>query len=218
MLFYVAQLHILYFPSGASRPCALRSFPDGQVCVCNATYCDTLDEPLIPSSQDQVIVVTTGPVRINTLGLRISVAFILFSNQTVFKDGRRLAVTNGKFYQNDHQVPKFNGTNNIVDATITIDEHTKYQTIIGFGGAHTGTVAYLLEQLPQSLQDFIYESYYSQKKGIGYTLTRMAIGGCDFDLSPWAYNERPLNDKNLSNFTKLDARDLQKVSVSSACL
>lgn len=39
----------------------------------------------------------------------------------------------------------------------------------------------------------------------------MSIGGCDFDLSPWAYNEQPENDPLLSNFTKLDDRDLQKV-------
>lgn len=39
----------------------------------------------------------------------------------------------------------------------------------------------------------------------------MSIGGCDFDLEPWAYNELPRNDKELSNFTALDPRDLQKI-------
>lgn len=34
--------------------------------------------------------------------------------------------------------------------------------------------------------------------------------GCDFDLQPWAYNEQPIEDKELSNFTKLDAHDLQR--------
>lgn len=84
--------------------------------------------------------------------------------------------------------------------------------MVGFGGAHTGAVTYLLQQLPQSLQDFIYESYYSPTKGIAYTMTRVPIGGCDFDLSPWAYNESPANDRYLSNFTKLDIRDLDRVS------
>lgn len=30
-------------------------------------------------------------------------------------------------------------------------------------------------------------------------------------MSPWSYNELPVNDVTLSNFTKLDARDLQKL-------
>lgn len=39
----------------------------------------------------------------------------------------------------------------------------------------------------------------------------MSIGGSDFDLRPWAYNEQPQHDQLLSNFSSLDQRDLQKV-------
>ena len=39
----------------------------------------------------------------------------------------------------------------------------------------------------------------------------MSIGGCDFDLKPWAYNEQPTNDFHLSNFSELDSRDVRKV-------
>lgn len=95
---------------------------------------------------------------------------------------------------------------------LTVNEQTKFQTIIGFGGAHTGAVTYLLQKLPQSLQDYFYESYYSLTKGIGYTMTRVPIGGNDFDLKPWVYNEVPENDKRLSNFKKLDKRDEDRVS------
>ena len=42
-------------------------------------------------------------------------------------------------------------------------------------------------------------------------MMRIPIGGCDFDLSPWAYNEMPTHDRHLINFTKLDQRDLDKV-------
>lgn len=34
--------------------------------------------------------------------------------------------------------------------------------------------------------------------------------GCDFELGPWAYNEYPENDLQLSNFTQLDARDIAR--------
>lgn len=43
-------------------------------------------------------------------------------------------------------------------------------------------------------------------------MMRMPIGGCDFDLEPWAYNELPVNDLTLSNFTQLDPRDIENVN------
>ena len=40
---------------------------------------------------------------------------------------------------------------------------------------------------------------------------RMSIGGCDFDLAPWAYNEEPENDPELSNMNGIDERDRIKL-------
>lgn len=57
---------------------------------------------------------------------------------------------------------------------------------------------------------FSNRSYYGDD-GIRYNIMRIPIGGCDFDLAPWAYNEEPTNDAALSNFTALDARDLERV-------
>lgn len=57
----------------------------------------------------------------------------------------------------------------------------------------------------------IHSSYYAPNKGIGYNMMRIPIGGCDFDLEPWAYNEQPINDVKLSNFVKLDERDVHRV-------
>lgn len=42
-------------------------------------------------------------------------------------------------------------------------------------------------------------------------MMRIPIGGSDFDLAPWAYNEQPTHDLNLSNFAQLDDRDLKRV-------
>uniref|UniRef100_A0A1I8MQB8 Glucosylceramidase n=1 Tax=Musca domestica TaxID=7370 RepID=A0A1I8MQB8_MUSDO len=95
-------------------------------------------------------------------------------------------------------------------ASIAINRNKTYQKITGFGGALTGTVAYLLDKMKPELQDQLFRTYY-HKDGIAYNLLRTSIGGCDFDLEPWAYNERPQNDVNLSNFTQLDRRDLLKV-------
>lgn len=57
---------------------------------------------------------------------------------------------------------------------------------------------------------FFFRSFYSQH-GIGFNLMRTSIGGSDFDLAPWAYNELPENETTLSNFTQLDARDERRI-------
>lgn len=44
-------------------------------------------------------------------------------------------------------------------------------------------------------------------------MIRIPIGGCDFDFAPWAYNEYPMHDANLSNFEKLDERDRKRVRI-----
>lgn len=108
----------------------------------------------------------------------------------------------------------FNESDNIDEAgqaNVKIDPALEYQKICGFGGALTGTVSYILDALPTELQHHIYLSYFSSTHGIGYSMMRISIGGSDFDMEPWAYNQAPANDASLSNFTVLDARDLRKV-------
>lgn len=43
-----------------------------------------------------------------------------------------------------------------INAKVTVDRERKYQKIFGFGGAFTGTVSYLLSQLPETVQNFLY--------------------------------------------------------------
>jgi glucosylceramidase len=95
--------------------------------------------------------------------------------------------------------------------SIIINRSQKFQSIVGFGNAFTGAVSHNLDLLPKDLQYKIYENYFSKEKGIALNMMRIPIGGCDFDLHPWAYNETPEKDLNLSNFTNLDQRDLRRI-------
>lgn len=112
-----------------------------------------------------------------------------------------------KFWANLFVIPRLFSTK----ATITIDESIRYQTITGFGGSITTSVAYLQQKLPEALQSRILESFYSDITGIGYNIVRMSIGASDFDFEPWTYNETPVDDVALSNFTRLDRRTLMAV-------
>ncbi|XP_058130628.1 lysosomal acid glucosylceramidase-like [Anopheles ziemanni] len=173
-------------------PCALRQYSSGSVCVCNVTYCDTLEfeDPTVPGS------------------------FVLVSSSS---GGLRFALTKGSFLRtkggpSSPPPPRKRSRATENDITITIDRTRRYQTVEGFGGAFTGAVSYNLAKLRAPLRESLYKSYYSKEVGIGYSFMRIPIGGCDFDLDPWAYNELPTNDGALSNFTTLDDRDLVKVS------
>lgn len=188
----------------AYKPCQLRQYPDGYVCVCNETYCDTTDVER-PQQFGQFVSITST------------------------KAGQRFAVTKGRFtpinrYPEVIRVARSIDTSNDLDGfetnetmswiseiTLTINREKQYQEIVGFGGALTGTVSYLLSVMPMSLRHAFYRNYYAKDEGIGYTMMRIPIGGCDFDFEPWAYNESPTNDIKLENFTRLDKRDVDRI-------
>lgn len=212
---------ILKFNNEAT-PCVLRPYRTGLVCVCNTTYCDTLEFET-PKENGSFVVVSTSEN-----GLRFMKTEGKFNTEkTVIEEN----ISNNRHYRSTpKKIPNVidsrtlmtwlrdtyadaNPNKNSIDVTIKIDHAIKHQKIIGFGGALTGSVAHLLQEMDEKLKDNVLNSYFSKQTGIGYTMIRTSIGGCDFDLVPWAYNEFPKHDSALSNFTKLDERDLLKVKL-----
>ena len=181
-------------------PCILREYKTGLVCVCNATYCDTL-ELEAPSAEGEVVLISTSKN-----GLRFKDAGARFNDErTILTD---LQFTKREFTRGERQnFWLFNVFNKPVDVVVNRDK--KFQTIVGFGNAFTGTVSHLLKHAPD-LNENIFRSYFSKDVGNGFNMIRMPIGGSDFDLEPWAYNELPVNDVALSNFTKFDKRDVER--------
>ncbi|XP_055586889.1 lysosomal acid glucosylceramidase [Uranotaenia lowii] len=182
-----------------SLPCALRNYPSGSVCVCNVTYCDTL-EFAEPVTQGEFVLVSSG-----RNGDRFRMARGKLVNSTAIKEVRFLPVVMRAGQQRQRRAASRG-------VRIVVDHDRKFQTVLGFGGAFTGAVSYNLDLMKPELRKSLYTSYYSKTAGIGYNFMRIPIGGCDFDLKPWAYNEEPVNDVKLSNFTRLDDRDLAKVA------
>lgn len=95
---------------------------------------------------------------------------------------------------------------------IKINVDRKYQTWQGFGGAYTGATAFNMNLVNESLRKCIYKLYFSPKNGLGYTFVRWPIGGTDFDMTKWMYNEVPENDLKLTDLEKLHDSDVLKVS------
>ncbi|XP_013141747.1 PREDICTED: uncharacterized protein PF11_0207-like [Papilio polytes] len=87
-----------------------------------------------------------------------------------------------------------------------LDSGTKYQTIEGFGTAATGSAGYNLNTLPAATQDNLIRSYFSEE-GLEYNMLRVPIGGSDFSLIEHAYNDLPVDDCRLTNYS-LTCEDL----------
>lgn len=175
----LAVVALATWTNGQGKPCKLRSAKYGNICVCTADYCDTL-ENIEPGNVGSYVLVSTSEGQIPFL------------------------VRRGLFNVSQ-------GVGSRGQANVNIDTALQYQEICGFGGALTGTVSYILDSVPVDLQNHIFTSYYSASQGVGYTMMRMSIGGSDFDMEPWAYNELPANDVTLSNFTAFDPRDVRKI-------
>lgn len=59
----------------------------------------------------------------------------------------------------------------------------------------------------------LYSSYFSDD-GLQYNMLRVPIGGSDFSRRPYAYNELPVNDAKLTNYTLSYEDNVYKVNYS----
>ncbi|XP_072934604.1 lysosomal acid glucosylceramidase-like isoform X2 [Epargyreus clarus] len=93
---------------------------------------------------------------------------------------------------------------------IGLDPMTRFQRVEGFGGAVTDAAAINWKSLPDVLQKYLVKSYASEY-GLEYNMLRVPIGGCDFSTHPYAYNELPVNDTRLTNFTLAPEDNIYKI-------
>lgn len=186
-------------------PCHLKKMKAGYVCVCTESYCDSLNLPQLNDSNEWMLVTST-------------------------ESGQRFEFSLGEFNL-PHESNRTSSTSAATDATTTstttptattfaeINQNIVFQEMVGFGGSITGAVTYVLNKLSSvRLRECIYKSYYTNGFGLGYTIMRIPIGGCDFDLEPWTYNQFPKNDLALSNFTELHPNDIKRVAIINECM
>ena len=61
------------------------------------------------------------------------------------------------------------------------------QTVLGFGGAFTEASAYNLSRINKKEREKAIKAYFDPEEGLGYTLGRVSIHGCDFSLGSYLY-------------------------------
>ena len=88
--------------------------------------------------------------------------------------------------------------------TITVDEGTTYQEMVGFGAAITDASAWLLQNrmtVPQ--RDALLQELFGRNPGIGLSFTRLTMGASDFSLHQYSYDDMPAGET--------DSRDRKSV-------
>lgn len=160
-------------------PCRPVRVEYGINCECTENYCDTLDVPE-PKNADQFILVTSS------------------------KQGKRFSYKKGCF--SNAKCIKMSVEQNV----LWINQEIKHKRskIIGFGGAFTDAVTYVLTGFSSKLRANFIRSYFAPDSGIGYNLVRVPIACTDYSLDPWIYDNQPKIDQMLLNFKRLDGRDL----------
>jgi glucosylceramidase len=71
--------------------------------------------------------------------------------------------------------------------TITVNSKELKQEIIGFGGAFTEASSYNLSRISKENRDRAIRAYFDPIDGLGYTIGRVSIHGCDFSLGSYLY-------------------------------
>lgn len=146
------------------------------VCVCNETYCDRFDF------------------------IRPTVAGE-FKSVTSSKDGKRWESGGGG------QMKTLTTLGDILSlCTLNINRAEKFQEMIGWGGAVTGSVRYVFNQTTAPIQRQLLDSVFSPS-GLDYNLVRTSIGGCDFDLEKYAFFENQPNSLMLPKIDEEDPND-----------
>jgi glucosylceramidase len=135
--------------------------------------------PLVTHADEQQVAFSTN-------GKSISV-------YTTAKDtNKRLTLTDTLGFSPGKQPPE-------TDISVFVNPTTRYQTMIGIGGAITDASAEVFAKLPAVKQKEFLNAYYNKDTGIGYTWARTTIHSSDFSSASYTYIKE--GDKTLSTFS-----------------
>ncbi|WP_156993546.1 glycoside hydrolase family 30 beta sandwich domain-containing protein [Terriglobus sp. TAA 43] len=99
---------------------------------------------------------------------------------------------------------KFTRSSANADATITVDETKRFQTIDGFGAAFVEGSAYLLQHdlTPQQRSD-VMTRLFDPKRGIGLSAMRLPIASTDLSRTHYSYDDMPegQSDPEMQHFS-----------------
>lgn len=188
----VVKLSLILVTASAFRVCIRRDYGyGGTVCVCNATYCDSIDPvPLFPPRQ-----------------------YYLFTSN---REGVRFNLTKKNFGVKLKSRSKFlllfllvDLNCNFAGLVFNLNADVTYQQVEGFGGAFTDSAGLNIAALSAAAQNKLLEAYFSPD-GNAYNFGRVPIAGSDFSVRPYTYADKEF-DEALTQFNLTDEDHLYKI-------
>lgn len=153
-------------------PCDPKIYGSSIVCVCNSTYCDTVEpDTVLPHGQFAVYVTSKSGHR--------------FMKSVLF--GNKLTAATA-----DDSDPT-------ETVTLNIYVNQTRQTIVGFGGTFTDAAGMNIASLPDAAQKELIDAYFGPD-GIEYTLGRIPIASNDMSTDIYSYDFTTY-DIHLTKFT-----------------
>ncbi|KAL4166996.1 hypothetical protein KRP22_012483 [Phytophthora ramorum] len=86
-------------------------------------------------------------------------------------------------------------------SVIAVDVDSKFQEIMGFGGAFTEAAALQFQKLSREKQEEVLTLYFDKDKGSAYTFGRVPMGSSDFSADSYSFDD-VANDTELEHFDK----------------
>ncbi|XP_054268410.1 putative glucosylceramidase 4 [Macrosteles quadrilineatus] len=147
--------------SSENIPCNVRDAEAGYICVCNATYCDTIEQPkaLPRGSYYHYSTSSTSP------------GFTMDKGR--FMDSARNSTLGSS-----------------KDVFVRINSGVQYQTFEGFGASMTAGAGIMITSLPLAAQQNLIESYFGVT-GLEYSMIRVPIAASDFSPDNYTYDDVP---------------------------
>ncbi|PSJ39143.1 glycosyl hydrolase [Sphingomonas deserti] len=80
---------------------------------------------------------------------------------------------------------------------IRVDRTRRYQEMVGFGAAISDASAYLIQnKLAPAKRDALLRDLFGRDGGVGFSFTRLTIGGSDFSRTHQSYDDRPAGESD----------------------
>jgi glucosylceramidase len=112
---------------------------------------------------------------------------------TTAKDAeKRLVLTDTLKFSQGQQPPE-------TEIAIFVNPNSRFQKILGIGGAITDSSAEVFAKLTPAKQEEFLQAYYGKENGIGYSLARTTIHSSDFSSGSYTYVTE--GDKELTTFS-----------------
>ena len=100
------------------------------------------------------------------------------------------------------------------ETAVFVNTGKRYQTVLGFGGAITDSVAEVYARLTPAAQQQFLSAYFDTRAGLGYNLVRTSIHSSDFSSASYTYVKD--GDRSLASFDVAHDRQFRLPLLRSA--